>query len=114
MKNDTTKAVIKVISELDTGFDLPKKHYKVVDNEFNRAYYSDLIGKVLDTPPGYAAVEEVEEDPTEFNCFLCGALISKEQQEKDERCPTCIADDGWMDPAGGIHYGDDDPLAMYE
>ena len=47
MKNDTTKAVIKVISELDTGFDLPKKHYKVVDNEFNRAYYSDLIGKVF-------------------------------------------------------------------
>jgi len=35
--------------------------YKVVDNEFNRANYPDLVGEVLDTPPTYANVELVKD-----------------------------------------------------
>jgi len=37
------------------------KQYRVVDNEFNRANYSDIIGEIYDSPPGYANVEVVEQ-----------------------------------------------------
>jgi len=29
----------------------------VVNNEFNRVNYPELVGKVLDSPPGYAHVK---------------------------------------------------------
>lgn len=32
----------------------------VVDNEFNQANYPDLIGKVFENPPGFAAVVETD------------------------------------------------------
>lgn len=33
--------------------------YRVADTPFNRHWYADIIGKVYDTPPAYAAVEEI-------------------------------------------------------
>lgn len=33
--------------------------YLVVDNAFNRENYPDLVGKILDSPPAYAQVKEV-------------------------------------------------------
>jgi len=35
--------------------------YEVVDSEFNRKNYPDMIGKVLDNPPAYAQVKVVKE-----------------------------------------------------
>jgi hypothetical protein len=34
--------------------------FKVVDNEFNRAWYPTLIGQVYDNPPSYAIVERIK------------------------------------------------------
>lgn len=33
--------------------------FLVVDNAFNRENYPDLVGKILDSPPAYAQVKEV-------------------------------------------------------
>ena len=38
-----------------------KTQYEVVDSAFNRANYSDLIGKIFDNPPAYANVRIVKE-----------------------------------------------------
>jgi len=35
--------------------------YEVVDSEFNRKNYPDMIGKVLDSPPAYANVKLVRD-----------------------------------------------------
>lgn len=42
-----------------------KEVYLVVDNDFNRAHYKDLIGQTFDDAPGYAAVKVVK--PSEMN-----------------------------------------------
>jgi len=36
------------------------KKYEVIDNDFNRENYSDLIGKVFDTPPAYVQVKVIK------------------------------------------------------
>jgi len=36
------------------------KKYEVIDSDFNRENYSDLIGKILDSPPAYAQVKVIE------------------------------------------------------
>lgn len=36
--------------------------YEVVDSEFNRANYPDMIGKILDKPPAYANVKLIKDD----------------------------------------------------
>ena len=36
--------------------------FEVVDSSFNRANYSDLIGKILDNPPAYANVKLIKDD----------------------------------------------------
>ncbi len=52
----------------ERGEETPLK-YTVVDNEFNRKNYPELIGKTFDKPPGYAAVKvagdtrEISQDP---------------------------------------------------
>jgi len=38
-----------------------KKQYIVVDDDFNRAHYVDLIGKKFDNPPSYAHIKVLEE-----------------------------------------------------
>ena len=38
-----------------------KTRYEVVDSDFNKANYPDLIGKKLDNPPGYANVRMIQE-----------------------------------------------------
>lgn len=35
--------------------------YVVVDNAWNRQNYPDLIGKIFEKPPGYAAVAPIGE-----------------------------------------------------
>lgn len=42
------------------------KLYKVVDNEFNRKNYPDLIGQIPSSPPAYASVEVIE-TPMKFS-----------------------------------------------
>lgn len=32
----------------------------VIDCEFNRAWYRDIIGKIFDIPPAYAIVRELK------------------------------------------------------
>ncbi len=51
--------------------------FVVVDNEFNRAHYKDIIGKIYDNPPSYAAVEKVESDKTnsEKHCPECNEIV---------------------------------------
>ena len=36
--------------------------WQVIDNEFNRANYKDIIGKIypIDAPPSYAKVKKIE------------------------------------------------------
>ena len=36
--------------------------YEIVDSEFNRKNYPDMIGKILDSPPAYANVRLINED----------------------------------------------------
>lgn len=57
---------------------------------------------------------------TKTETWICPAC-NKEVTELIETislsgvCTLCEAKDIWMDPVGGIHYGNDgDPAAMYE
>lgn len=34
--------------------------FVVVDCPFNRAWYSDIIGKIYEVPPSYAVVKKLE------------------------------------------------------
>lgn len=40
----------------------------------------------------------------------------KEELNKEEvvETPTSDVNEPWVDPVGGIHYGNDDPAKMYE
>ena len=46
--------------------------YRVVDDDFNRASYADLIGQTFGRAPAYAHVVE-EREPFYFDCADCGA-----------------------------------------
>ena len=46
--------------------------YRVVDDDFNRASYTDLIGTTSGRAPSYAHVVE-EREPFYFDCADCGA-----------------------------------------
>lgn len=35
--------------------------YEVINSDFNKANYPDLIGKILDSPPAYAQVKVIQE-----------------------------------------------------
>lgn len=39
-----------------------EENYVVVDNDFNRAHYGDMIGKTFKTPPSYAQVKKISKD----------------------------------------------------
>ena len=46
--------------------------FTVIDNEFNRANYADLIGLTFNSPPSYAHIKAVAEDVVEKNiCPIC-------------------------------------------
>lgn len=45
---------------LDNAIDTNNDVFQVVDNDFNRAHYKDLIGKTFDDAPGYANVIVIE------------------------------------------------------
>jgi hypothetical protein len=49
---------------LDQAIDVSDEVFFVVDNDFNRAHYKDLIGKTFDDAPGYAQVKLVKRDET--------------------------------------------------
>ena len=55
--------------------------FRVVDNEFNRAWYRDIIGKLysVDNPPSYALIEEINLHYWEYSgpnkCDTCLSLF---------------------------------------
>ena len=55
--------------------------FKVVDNEFNRENYSDLIGKTFEHAPPYAHVVKVEEGQPDF-ADAGAELFSQKKQKK--------------------------------
>ena len=50
---------------LDQAVDIDDEVFLVVDNDFNRAHYRDLIGKTFDDAPGYAQVKLVKRNEVE-------------------------------------------------
>jgi hypothetical protein len=45
-----------------SGWITTASKYEIVDSEFNRRNYPDMIGKILDSPPAYANVRLINED----------------------------------------------------
>jgi hypothetical protein len=62
MKVKMSKSQWEKIGKKAGWVKIANKKYKVVDNDFNRANYKDLIGKIYDNPPAYVNVEEIEEE----------------------------------------------------
>jgi len=58
--------------------------FKVVDNEFNRANYSDIIGEVFDSPPAYAAVEMIKDIPSMDSIFESQSKWSREEVDESD------------------------------
>jgi hypothetical protein len=59
------EATIETINEnLDNATDIDDEVFLVIDNDFNRAHYKDLVGKTFDDAPGYANVEVIKKDST--------------------------------------------------
>ena len=62
--------------------------YVVVDNEFNREWYSDMIGMSFDNPPAYAAVKKMytvfSPDARKLGAIGIFYPISVEIEAKDE------------------------------
>lgn len=55
------EAVIDTLNEnLDNAINTDNDVFQVVDNDFNRAHYKDLIGKTFKDAPGYANVVVIE------------------------------------------------------
>lgn len=55
------EAIIDTLNEnLDNAIDTDNDVFQVVDNDFNRAHYKDLIGKTFKDAPGYANVVVIE------------------------------------------------------
>ena len=60
------------------------KRWIVVDNAFNQANYSSLIGNKYDQPPGYAAVTETVDYETARNELVRSACEAEEVFGVDE------------------------------
>ena len=60
-----------------------KTKYKVVDNEFNRSNYPDLIDQVLDNPPAYANVIIVKEKVPMKDIFKLQNKMHTEEYTSD-------------------------------
>ena len=88
---------------------MPSGKYVVVDNDFNRAHYKDMIGKVYDSPPGYAHVKKVEEstdrDKYEDVVFLQGDEAFEPLERLDREGPDAALEylKQWHNP--GQHMG---------
>ena len=72
--------------------------YYVVNNEFNQAYYSDIIGLMYSNPPSYAVVKELPDPYREHSCWEChNVWIDKVElkgnsnlsAESNSYCPKC-------------------------
>lgn len=65
--------------------------YLVVDNDFNRANYPNLVGKTFDSPPSYAQVKVIK-DVEEKAGLTATAQTEDEQKDidgmNDQRGPT--------------------------
>ncbi len=46
------------------GWRVKSEKFIVIDNEFNRTNYPDLVGKIFDSPPSYAQVKPIEDKKT--------------------------------------------------
>jgi len=59
---------------------------------------------------------EKEKEKKVYKCENCGKIISKDEFFKHFGfCTPCEEDGFWIDPAGGIHSGEETDLAaMYE
>jgi hypothetical protein len=51
---------------LDQAIDVDGEVFLVIDNDFNRAHYKDLIGKTFNDAPGYAQVKLVKRNTPEI------------------------------------------------
>lgn len=49
-------------TEKEAVIESTKQKYIVVDNDFNRTHYKDLIGRIFDTAPSYAQVKVIDEN----------------------------------------------------
>ena len=66
-----------------------KTIYHVVDCEFNRAWYTSIIGLYFDSPPAYAKVEIIETNWSAMNYM--DSLRFTEQQEALERYASMVS-----------------------
>lgn len=58
--------------------------YEIVDSEFNRKNYPDMIGKVMDSPPAYANVKLVDEQRTPMEqIFRLQSRLFQEEVSSD-------------------------------
>ena len=53
-------------TEIDLSLGMAKDRWTVVDDEFNRANFKDLIGKQFVNPPSYAHVTRIKEPSGEW------------------------------------------------
>ena len=54
-------------------------------------------------------------DDTKISCPACRKKVTLEEADFAGFCNPCSEEGFWMDPAGGVHYGDEeDPARMYE
>lgn len=97
--------------------------FKVVDNDFNRANYPNLIGKILDEPPAYAQVVEVdgndqkiEAPEPKYISFSYGMTPPEIINERvHQQCPdgypmTIRSQDEWSVIAAAVNQGIDSHL----
>jgi hypothetical protein len=72
--------------------------YYVVNNEFNQAHYSDIIGVMYSNPPAYAIVKELPDPFRLHECWNCNqdwmAKVelkgnSNLSAESNQYCPKC-------------------------
>ena len=52
-----------------------------------------------------------------WECSVCDKEVSSELHPGTGVCQSCDDKDIWIDPAGGVHFGDApdyDPASMYE
>lgn len=58
------------------------------------------------------AIRRNASKPPPHICPICEDLTT--DINGSGTCNECEQQGFWVDPAGGTHYGDDDPAAMYE
>ena len=61
MKYKLTKQAWENIGQ-QAGWTKMATKYVVIDSEFNKSRYPDLIGQIVDTPPSYANVVPIESE----------------------------------------------------